>query len=154
MPTTAPRLSEARVGGRARGPHEDVPGIDAQGRGGQAESVGQLDGEVLQGVDREVDPAVQQGSVQLLCEDPLASDLRQGRVQTLVARRADDLEHDLDPSALLEPGLGRPALAEGQPRAPRSDPEERHGSGGERGCGPRGARPGAGERRGPIYQLD
>ena len=60
----------------------------------QLDAVGKIEREIFHAVNREVDPPVEKGFVELLREKPFSSDLGQGNVQDRIARGLEDDEFD------------------------------------------------------------
>ena len=122
MPTVAPlgRASRVRWTGAIRASASSSRRRD----GAQDQRFGTPGGKVLQAVDRDLDGAVEQGALDLLGEQALTADRRQGRVPVAVPLRLDldQLDHQAGmehPEPAGDP-LGLPAR---QRTAPRPDPD-------------------------------
>ena len=71
--------------------HENVPRIDPGWRSGDAQTLGQFRGKVLERVNDQLDALTQKRLVELPGKDALAADLVKGLVEVLVAQGADNL---------------------------------------------------------------
>lgn len=88
---------------------EGVAGVLALGNGGDAQALGLFGGHILHRVDGDVDPAGQQGLLDLLGEQGLAADFQQAAILHPVAG-GDDLDQGdcgLDLGFRARPGRGR-----------------------------------------------
>ena len=92
--------------------------------GAQHERFGTLGGKVLQAVNRDLDGSVKQGALDLLGEQSLAADRRQGRVPVAVPLRLDldQLDHQAGMEH-SEPSGNPLGLPTRQRTAPRPDPD-------------------------------
>jgi hypothetical protein len=126
VPTRAPsgQPVEREV---ARG-HEDIPGVFAPRDARDHEPFGESAGHVLDGVDGEVRPPVEEGLFDLLHEESLAADVRQRAVRDAVAAghhlELARLEGGLQAAEMRDEG---PALGERQHRFSRGVDEGPHG---------------------------
>ena len=102
---------------------EHVTGVRPNRHSSDRQTLGVLDRQILQRVDRDVDASLAQRVLQFCGEQALAADLRQRLVEDRIAPRPDDL----DPEVLAGPradqlGRGR-GLGEGEIAAAGSDDE-------------------------------
>ncbi len=87
------------------------------------EAVGVGRGHVLRGVDRDVDPAVEQRLLELLDEDAALADLAERLRAVAVACRRDRDERDLD-AGPAQPLAGQLGLRQREPTSAASDSEK------------------------------
>mmetsp|Transcript_33342 Transcript_33342/g.79061 ORF Transcript_33342/g.79061 Transcript_33342/m.79061 type:complete len:232 (+) Transcript_33342:333-1028(+) len=80
--------------------HKNIACVLAREVAGQDSALGEVCWHVLHGVHGDVDPAVEQGIVNLLGEEPLASNVRERLVKNLVPCRLDNF--DLERTILIE----------------------------------------------------
>ena len=133
----ARRRTEAvpiRIPGRRRsGPAERVAGILARRIGADGKALGVRRGHVLGRVDGHVDPAREQGLLELLDEDAALADLPERLRPVAVARGRDRDERDLDPVSTTRLSAqrlgGALRLGEREPTAARPDADEHSGGG-------------------------
>ena len=117
-------LLERSQGGRATlRAHENVAGIDPSRCGGNAQTLTQRSGKVLQRVDGQLDPVAEKRFVELPSKDTLAADLVKGLVEAFVTFGPDDLDLGLGPAIRLERGRDPFTLGPGEERAPCSQPQ-------------------------------
>ena len=100
---------------------ERVTRIDASRSRRDVEALGQLGGDVLHGVDAQVDRLGQQLDFELLGEQTLAAHLGQRHVEDLVPRGLDDLQLNRKAGDLFHQPLDVLRLPEGELAAPGPD---------------------------------
>ena len=111
VPTFAPLGSAAK-----RGADDGIARVFPRRHGGEHEARGQLRGEVLEAVHRDIGAAVEQRLFDLLREDALAADESERRVGDAVAGGL----HDFDargPARFGQPGFHPSGLPEGELRS-------------------------------------
>jgi hypothetical protein len=113
-------------GGSALAPHQGVARIRTLGKGHELETLGRPRREVLGAVHGHVRAPVEKGLLDLLHEQSLAADLREGDVSQAIARGLERHQRDFDAELGLHARRHGARLGQGEIAAPSRQTNRRH----------------------------